>query len=58
MLDWMFLPFRTTKPKGTGLGLPMSQTIAQAHGGSIRYQPATPRGACFILTLPVPEVAA
>lgn len=52
MLDRMFEPFRTTKANGTGLGLPMSQTIAQAHGGQVRYQPALPRGACFILSLP------
>lgn len=51
----MFEPFLTTKPNGTGLGLPMSQTIAQAHGGSLRHEPAVPRGARFILTLPAAE---
>ncbi|HXC59316.1 MAG TPA: PAS domain S-box protein [Steroidobacteraceae bacterium] len=55
ILDRMFDPFRTTKPEGTGLGLPMSQTIAQAHGGTVQYQPAAPRGACFTLTLPPAE---
>lgn len=54
----MFDPFYSTKRNGTGLGLPMSQTIAQAHGGSVRYEPGTPRGACFILKLPVGEAAA
>jgi signal transduction histidine kinase len=54
----MFDPFRTTKPNGTGLGLPMSLTIAQAHGGRVRYRPAAPRGACFTLTLPAAEVTA
>jgi two-component system sensor kinase FixL len=53
--DRMFDPFHTTKQKGTGLGLPMTRTIAQAHGGSVRYEPAAPCGACFILTLPVTE---
>ena len=57
ILDRMFDPFRTTKPNGTGLGLPMSRTIAEAHGGSLRHQPAAPRGACFILTLPAAENA-
>jgi two-component system sensor kinase FixL len=57
IVERMFDPFRTTKRHGTGLGLPMSQTIAQAHGGNVRYQPAQPRGACFILTLPAAEVA-
>jgi two-component system sensor kinase FixL len=55
ILDRMFEPFRSTKPNGTGLGLPMSQTIAQAHGGSLRYEPVEPRGARFILTLPAAE---
>ncbi len=55
ILDRMFEPFRTTKKKGTGLGLPMSRTIAEAHGGQVRYQPAQPHGACFILTLPAAE---
>jgi two-component system sensor kinase FixL len=52
ILDRMFDPFLTTKKKGTGLGLPMSRTIAQAHGGSIRHEPVSPRGSCFTLTLP------
>jgi two-component system, LuxR family, sensor kinase FixL len=55
ILDRMFEPFRSTKPNGTGLGLPMSQTIIQAHGGTLRHEPATPRGARFILTLPAAE---
>lgn len=55
IIDRMFDPFHTTKRNGTGLGLPMSQTIAQAHGGSVRYQPVQPRGACFVLTLPAAE---
>lgn len=53
ILGRMFDPFHSTKRNGTGLGLPMCQTIAQAHGGSVRYQPVEPRGACFVLTLPV-----
>jgi two-component system, LuxR family, sensor kinase FixL len=56
--DRMFEPFRTTKTKGTGLGLPMSRTIAEAHGGTLRHEPAQPHGACFTLTLPAAETAA
>jgi two-component system sensor kinase FixL len=52
IIDRMFDPFRTTKKTGTGLGLPMSRTIAEAHGGHIRHEPITPQGACFILGLP------
>jgi two-component system sensor kinase FixL len=55
IIDHMFDPFRTTKKNGTGLGLPMSRTIAQAHGGSLLYQPALPHGARFILTLPAAQ---
>ncbi|HWL63184.1 MAG TPA: PAS domain S-box protein [Steroidobacteraceae bacterium] len=55
--DRMFEPFRSTKTNGTGLGLPMSQTIAQAHGGSLRHLPGVPRGARFVLSLPAAETA-
>lgn len=58
MLERMFDPFRTTKLRGTGLGLPMSRTIAQAHGGGVRFEPRQPHGACFILALPAAEKAA
>lgn len=55
VVDRMFEPFRTTKASGTGLGLPMCQTIAFAHGGSLRHEAQAPRGARFILTLPAAE---
>lgn len=55
IFDRMFEPFRTTKANGTGLGLPMCQTIAFAHGGSLRHEALAPRGASFILTLPAAE---
>jgi two-component system, LuxR family, sensor kinase FixL len=55
ILDRMFDPFLTTKKKGTGLGLPMSRTIAQVHGGHLRYAPQLPRGCCFTLSLPAAE---
>jgi two-component system sensor kinase FixL len=57
IIDQMFDPFRTTKKNGTGLGLPMSRTIAQAHGGNLLYQPVAPRGTRFTLTLPAAESA-
>jgi C4-dicarboxylate-specific signal transduction histidine kinase len=48
----MFDAFCTTKETGTGLGLAISRTIAEAHQGTLRYEPNLPRGACFRLELP------
>lgn len=45
-------PFFSTKENAMGLGLPISNTIAKAHGGSLGYRPNTPRGACFFVFLP------
>ncbi len=49
----IFEPFFTTKSvgEGTGLGLPISVGIAEAHGGSLALVPSA-AGACFRLTLP------
>jgi two-component system, LuxR family, sensor kinase FixL len=52
MVDRLFMPFATTKATGTGLGLPISQTIAQAHGGTIGHRQASPHGACFFVRIP------
>ena len=45
----------STKHGGTGLGLPLSQLIVEAHGGTLQYEEGTrsPRGATFRLTLPL-----
>jgi len=48
----MFDPFCSTKPTGTGLGLPISRTIVRAHGGTLDHEPNLPRGACFKVRLP------
>ena len=50
--DRMFNPFCSTKPTGTGLGLPISRTIVGAHEGVLEYLPNEPRGACFNVRLP------
>jgi len=44
-------PARSTP--GAGLGLPIARTIAERHGGTLTYEPATPRGAIFITRLPI-----
>jgi signal transduction histidine kinase len=44
---------KTTKVGGSGIGLPLSQLIAEAHGGSLVYQDNNGSGATFRLTLPI-----
>ncbi len=46
-----FRLFETTKPYGTGLGLPIAQQIVQAHGGKIWFERLDPRGTAFHLEL-------
>ncbi len=47
----MFLPFFTTKPTGTGVGLSLARQIVLAHGGSLTYQPGASGGALFRIIL-------
>jgi C4-dicarboxylate-specific signal transduction histidine kinase len=49
----IFEPFFTTKVAGMGMGLAISRTIAEAHGGRISAAPAKPRGTVVRLTLPI-----
>ncbi len=49
----VFTPFYTSRDDGTGLGLAVVQSVAEAHGGSVRIEDNPPRGACFVLSLPV-----
>ena len=47
----LFEPFRTTKEKGLGLGLPICRTIVEAHGGKLWAQANAPQGTIFHFTL-------
>jgi signal transduction histidine kinase len=40
------------RPEGAGLGLAIAKSYAQAHGGDLLYEAASPHGACFELVLP------
>jgi PAS domain S-box-containing protein len=50
--DRLFEAFYTTKENGMGIGLAVSRTIIQAHGGRLWAMPNVPRGAIFQFTLP------
>jgi signal transduction histidine kinase len=47
----VFLPFFTTKPKGTGVGLSLTRQLVLAHGGSISVDDAPSGGASFRIVI-------
>lgn len=51
--DQIFNAFFTTKPNGTGMGLRISRSIVESHGGRLWAADNSSRGASFHLTLPV-----
>lgn len=51
--DRLFTPFFTTKPNGMGMGLPISRSLVEDHGGRLWAEPNIPHGTLFSFILPV-----
>jgi two-component system sensor kinase FixL len=52
--DTLFAPFSTTKKTGMGIGLSVSKSIVEAHGGRIWVEPGAGCGSRFVFSLPAP----
>jgi len=53
----VFEPFYSTKSDGLGIGLSISRSIVEAHGGQLWVNPNQPHGAIFRFSLPAVEAA-
>ncbi len=53
----LFLPYFSTKRRGTGLGLAIVSRIVSEHNGSIRVEENRPKGAKFVIELPLERAA-
>ena len=47
--DKIFVPFFTTKPSGSGIGLSLCKQVMNRHGGNITVQSTVGKGSCFTL---------
>lgn len=52
VIDQVFDQFFTTKPEGVGMGLSISRSIVESHGGDVRAESGRDGGATFRFTLP------
>jgi len=55
-LSRLFTPFYTTKPAGTGLGLPIVRRLVEDHGGRVAVDSEEGVGTSFIVLLPITAV--
>jgi signal transduction histidine kinase len=51
-IETVFEAFHTTKPGGMGMGLAVSRSIIEGHGGRLGAEPNEPRGAIFKFSIP------
>jgi two-component system sensor kinase FixL len=51
----LFEPFVSTKPTGLGIGLAISRTIVEGHGGRLLAEPADGGGVAFRILLPAAQ---
>lgn len=51
--DRLFYPFLTTKPSGSGVGLPLTKKIVEGHRGIIDFESEVGRGTTFVVKLPL-----
>jgi C4-dicarboxylate-specific signal transduction histidine kinase len=56
LAERLFRPFATSKQRGMGLGLSLSQEIAKAHGGRLWWDATITSGARFVLRLPCDRI--
>ena len=57
VIERVFDPFFTTKASGMGLGLSITRSIIEAHGGRIWVEPSATQGAKFRFVLPVAKAS-
>jgi signal transduction histidine kinase len=55
LIEKALLPFFTTKPKGTGLGLPITSRIVREHGGELKLERLQGKGTRVTLEIPLSE---
>jgi signal transduction histidine kinase/putative methionine-R-sulfoxide reductase with GAF domain len=53
MLEKLWSPLFTTKPKGMGFGLPICKRIVEAHGGKVTVKSAVAKGTTFTISIPI-----
>lgn len=53
--DRILLPFYSTKPEGSGIGLALVRQVALAHQGRLEIRSNEPRGAVVSIVLPMPS---